>query len=110
MNSAKAAKKASALLSVVLPPGSPPLSKYKLNKLMMQQQAEREAALKEAATGKRGRDSTSSGASHATAVSASELYVPRTKRPKVIVPEGKLAVLDLQCALRKCASVRFCPS
>lgn len=81
----KAPKKPNPLLAVILPPGSPPLSKYKLNKLLMQQQAE--AALREA-SGKRGRDGTGPGTASAASVSLVELHVPRAKRPKVIIPEG----------------------
>lgn len=89
MSSSKAAKKAAAAaLSVNLPAGSPPLSKYMLNKLLMQQQAAEGAS-----TGKRGRDATGSGVSSAgvgAVPNAAELYVPKVKRPKVIIPEGEL--------------------
>ena len=69
-----------------LQPTTPaPLSKYKLNKLARLQEEQRQQQL---AGSKRSR-----GESDCSAENFQELFVPRQKRAKVIVPEGEQHVL-----------------
>lgn len=82
---------------------APPLSKYMLNKLAMQQQQHQQQQAERAHQHKRRGDALSpahggSGAAGGGAIALTDLYVPRTKRAKVIVPEGELLLcLKLLC-------------
>jgi hypothetical protein len=70
-----------------------PLSKYMLNKLALQHQKEHQQQQASASSvgTKRGRGDAAAASAHpaASQLTVTDLYVPRLKRAKVIVPEGR---------------------